>query len=109
MAHQVLGLNLTVAVAMPSPTDLRPLGPLPPKAIYPTPEALFAALQSHARDNGYAISKDSTSTVRRVYICSKGGRYNPKGKDPNTHTSKRYKDTSSTKTSCLFQIYRRHT
>jgi hypothetical protein len=58
---------------MPSPTDLGPLSLAPPTSQYASTADVKAALQAHARDNGYAISANSTTAKRAGWICSKGG------------------------------------
>lgn len=50
---------------MASPTA--PLGPPLAEAIYPDPTAAKAALQEHARVNGYGTGIDS-STQKRVFF-----------------------------------------
>jgi hypothetical protein len=42
---------------------LAPLGPPPDEAIYKDPDAVKAALQAHARDNGYGISVTSSEAI----------------------------------------------
>jgi len=44
---------------MPLPTDLGLLGPAPLADQYTNTNNIKAALQEHARDNGYAVSADS--------------------------------------------------
>ena len=40
---------------------------------------------------------------RRVFTCDCAGKYNSKGKDPNTHSSKQHK-TGSKKCECLMKV-----
>ena len=61
-----------------------PLGLPPDKATYTTPEAVKAALQSYARDNGYGISVTSSIDQRIYYASAKGGKYRDT-KNPETH------------------------
>ena len=64
-----------VADTMATPA---PLGPPLDEATYDTLESAKAALQSHARDNGYRISIMSSRDQRTLYSCAKGG----KSRDP---------------------------
>ena len=80
-----------------------PLGLPLDEAIYTTPEAVKAALQSHARDNGYGVSVSSSKDQRIYYACAKGGKYRDT-KNPETHESRRRKNTSTMKTDCRFSI-----
>jgi hypothetical protein len=75
--------------------------------VYPDPIAAKAALQAYAHQNGYAITASSSSARRAFYMCSKGGKYDPKGKDPTTHETKRRKSTSTMKTDCPYQAIAR--
>jgi hypothetical protein len=65
-----------------------PLGPPLEEAIYADTKAIQAALQSHARDNGYGISIASSKKDKIYFGCAKGGKYRDR-KDLNTHKSKR--------------------
>jgi hypothetical protein len=80
-----------------------PLGPPLEEAIYADAKAVQAALQSHARDNGYGISIASSKKDKVYYGCAKGGKYRDR-KDPDTHESKRRKNTSTMKTDCRFSV-----
>jgi hypothetical protein len=82
-------LKLFLVFAMPSPTHLGPLSPLPPASEYATLADIKAALQAYARNNGYAIAADSSTPTRAYWICSKGGKYNDKNKSHDTHPTKR--------------------
>lgn len=83
---------------------LGPLGPLPDNALYTDLEPIFASLQHHARDNGYAISKETTTATRQVYKCSKGGKYKSKGKTHDVESSKHRKSSGSIKIGCPFRV-----
>jgi transcription factor AFT len=87
---------------LPAPI-LAPLGPPPDEAEYTDQATAKAALQSHARAHGYSISVESSCSQHTVYNCSKGGKYRDKGKNPETHESKRRKNTSTMKTGCPWQ------
>jgi hypothetical protein len=65
-----------------------PLGPPLAEAIYPDSTAAKAALQEHARVNGYGIGIDSSTQKRLFFRCAKGGKYDDRCKDPTVHTSK---------------------
>jgi hypothetical protein len=82
---------------------LAPLSPALPEATYPTLEAVKAALQAHARGNGYAITVKSADSRRGFYMCSKSGKYDSKVKNPDTHETKRHKNTSTMKTDCPYR------
>jgi hypothetical protein len=89
---------------MPSPTYLGPLGPLPLAGEYATPADIKAALQAHARDNGYAIAADSRTPTRAYWICFKGGKYNHKNKSYDMHPTKCRRNTRTTKTGGEFRV-----
>jgi hypothetical protein len=80
------------------------LGPLPKNALFLDLDHVFASLQCYARANGYAIAKETTTDTRQVYRCSKGGKYNSKGKNHNINSSKRRKSSGSIKTGCPFRV-----
>ena len=42
--------------------------------------------------------------TRRVFACDRAGKYDSKGKDPNTHSSKQRKNTGSKKCECLMKV-----
>jgi hypothetical protein len=83
---------------------LAPLGLPPNEAEYLDQAAAKVALQAHGRTHGYSISVESSRPQRTVYNCSKGGKYRDKGKNPETHESKRRKNTSTRKTECPWQV-----
>ena len=83
------------------------LGPAIAEAIYANPKAAKAALQAHAGEHGYSTTVQSSSDRRVFYMCSKGGNYDAKGKDPATHPSKQRKNTSTMKTDCKYQCVAR--
>jgi hypothetical protein len=89
---------------MPSPTHPGPLGLVLPASQYASTADIKAALQAHARNNGYAIVADSSTPIRAGWICLKGGKYNDKSKSDDTHPTKRCRNTSTTKTSCGFRV-----
>jgi hypothetical protein len=84
-----------------TPAPLRPCGPPPPEAFYPSVEAAFTAIQAHAKANGYALTKRGARTANRIRIeCDRAGSYRATGKDPFTEPSKQRKVTGSKKCSC---------
>jgi hypothetical protein len=80
-----------------------PLGPLLAEAIYPSSTAAKAALQEHARVNGYGIGIESSTQKRIFFRCAKGGKYDDRFKDPTVQISKQCKNTSTMKTDCKFK------
>ena len=89
---------------MPSPTHPEPLGPPPPTGQYSDLAEIKALLQAHARDNGYAITGDSSTPKRAAWVCSKSGKYNNKCKAQDVHPTKRRRNTGTTKTGCPFRV-----
>jgi hypothetical protein len=83
---------------------LAPLGPPPDEIVYSTLEAAKSALQNHARENGYGVSVVSSRETRTAYGCAKGGKYRDT-RNPETHESKRRKNTSSMKTDCRWSVH----
>jgi hypothetical protein len=81
-----------------------PLGPLVAEGVFTNPQAAKAALQEHAKNNGYAISVDSSNIKRVFYICTKGGKYSSKGKDPTVHLSRQRRNTGTIKTECPYKV-----
>jgi hypothetical protein len=81
-----------------------PLGPPPDEATYKDLQAVKAALQEHAGHHGYSITVTSSREQRAVYMCSKGGNYDGKGKKQDVHESRRRQNTSTMKTGCRFSV-----
>ena len=88
---------------MASALEPGPLGPAPEEAIYTDPPTIKAALQAHAREHGYAITCNSSTSSRILYVCSKHGVYDSRNQG-NVHQSKRRKGTGTTKTNCMFRV-----
>ena len=82
---------------------LAPLGGPINEAVYSDLATAKAALQAHARGNGYAISVESLTKRRAFYKCSKRGKYNAKCKDPFIHLSRQRPNASTMKTDCPYQ------
>jgi hypothetical protein len=76
----------------------------PPEAIYCDVDTAFGEIQAHAREHGYAICRAQIRPTRRVFTCDRAGKYNSKGKDPNTHSSKQRQNTGSKKCGCLMKV-----
>jgi hypothetical protein len=90
---------------MPSIARPGPLGPLPPAAVtYTDLPTLKTAYAGHARENGYALTIQTSSPTRLIYRCSKSGKYNTKGKDKDMGPLKRRRNTGTIKTDCPFTL-----
>jgi hypothetical protein len=76
----------------------------PPEAVYPDADTATASIQAHAKDHGYAFCIYNARPHRLVLTCDRAGKYNSKGKDPNTHSTKQRKNTSSKKCRCLIKV-----
>lgn len=76
----------------------------PPEAVYPDVDTAFDEIQAHAREHGYAFRRHQMRPTRRVFACDRAGKYDSKGKDPNTHSSKQRKNTGSKKCECLMKV-----
>ena len=77
---------------------------VPPEAVYPDVNTAIASIQEHAKAHGYAFYVYNTRPHRVVLACDRAGKYNSKGKDPNTHSSKQRKSTGSKKCGCLMKV-----
>jgi hypothetical protein len=84
--------------------NLAPLGDPVAEAVYADLPAAKAALQEHAKANGFAVSVDSSNAQRAFYICTKGGKYNAKGKVSTNHPSRQRRNTSTIKTDCPYRV-----
>jgi hypothetical protein len=76
----------------------------PPEAIYLDVDSAFSEIQAHAREHRYSICRAQMKPTRRVFTCDRAGKYNLKGKDPNTHSSKQRNKTSSKKCDCPMKV-----
>jgi hypothetical protein len=85
-------------------SSLPPCGPAPFAASYKDLSTGFAALQAHAKANGYALFKRDGKRTRVVYACDRAGKYDSKGKQLNTHSTKRRTQTASKKCDCKMQV-----
>ena len=74
----------------------------PPEAIYDTKDSLFAAIQAHGRDNGYAIKIRSTQKNRILYDCDRLGVYQQK--NSTAHLSRQRNNTGSKKCDCKMRL-----
>ena len=64
----------------------------------------FAALQAHAKANGYAIYRYNKSSIREVFACDRARKYDSRGKNPSTHSSKQRQGTGSKKCGCPMRV-----
>jgi hypothetical protein len=76
----------------------------PPEAVYSDALDAFSEIQEHAKEHGYAFYRHSKKGNRLVFACDRAGKYDPKGKDPNTHRSKQRQNTGSKKCGCLMRV-----
>jgi hypothetical protein len=76
----------------------------PPEAIYPDVDSAFSEIQEHLREHGYTLFRYYRKPSRVVFACDRAGRYDSKGKDPSTHSSKQHKKTGSKKCECLIKV-----
>jgi Iap family predicted aminopeptidase len=86
---------------------LAPLGPGIAADTFSDAATVKAALQEHAKVNSYAISVESSNPKRIFFICTKGGYYSTKGKDPTIHPSRQRRNTSTIKTGCPYKVVAR--
>lgn len=90
----------------PTPTTPLPLGQ--PIATPPATalKVLHDALIRHANGLGFAVAKDSSRPKRQTWVCSRAGRYNPKGKSAAGHhpSKQRRATTRSSKTGCPYKV-----
>jgi hypothetical protein len=77
---------------------------VPPEAVYLDVNTATASIQVHAKEHGYAFCQCSTRSNRLVFACDRAGKYNSKGKDPNTHSSRQRQSTGSKKCGCLMKV-----
>ena len=81
-------------MSLPTPESC---GLAPSEAIYPDIPTAFATIQAHAKANGYAFSRREGKPKRVVFVCRQ---IDPRGKDPNTYTSKQRTKTGTKKCDC---------
>jgi hypothetical protein len=82
----------------------RACGPPPPEAVYTDLDTAVAAIQGHAKLHGYALCKRDSKAKRVVYTCDRFGRVQSKGKNPNTHATKRRQGSGSKKCGCEMKL-----
>lgn len=99
LRSRLLPLLLACTIA-----NLAPLGNPFEEAILPDLPAVQAALQEHAKGNGFAILVNSSNAEQAFYICSKGRKYNPKCKVLTNHPLRQRRNTSTIKTRCLYRV-----
>jgi hypothetical protein len=79
-------------------------GPAPAAANYPDLPTTIAALQAHAKANGYALVQRDARPRRALFVCDRAGKYNPKGKKTDVHPSRKRKNTGSKKCGCMMRV-----
>jgi hypothetical protein len=104
LIYVYLLFSILLHVVVDIVATLATLSPPPNEPIYKDLKAVRAALQRHARHHGYNITAASSRDQRAVYMCSKGGSYDNKGKKQDFHKSRRRQNTSTLKTSCCFTV-----
>ena len=83
--------------------------PLPPEAIYNSPEECYVAIQAFAKQFNYAFTKRKSKTVNKhgrrkiVYVCDRGRQ------SPDEYRSKRFaqprrRNTTTRMTGCEFSV-----
>lgn len=60
---------------------------LPTEAIYSDLDTAIKAIQLHAKEHGYAISKHDRKALHVVLACDHTSQYRAKGKNPEIHES----------------------
>jgi hypothetical protein len=76
----------------------------PSEAIYDSVDTAFTAIQAHAKAHGYAFSRLITRPSRVVFALDRAGKYDSRGKDLATDSSKQRKRTGSKKCGCLMKV-----
>jgi hypothetical protein len=76
----------------------------PPEAIYPDIDTAFTKLQEHAEEHGYAFFRYFRKPTRVYFACDRARKYDSRGKDPDTHSSKQRKNTGSKKCGCPMKL-----
>jgi len=76
---------LQLFATMSTPPQAKLLGAPFQHAEYTNSANLKAALQAHAKINGFSISIDSSTMNTIVYICLKGNKYDSRGKSDSVH------------------------
>ena len=77
---------------------------VPPEAVYPDTLGAFTQMQEHTKEHGYALYRYIKKGNRLVFVCDCAGKYDSRGKDPSTHSSKQHKKTGSKKCVCLIRV-----
>jgi hypothetical protein len=75
-----------------------------PEAVYLDVNTAIASIQEHTKAHDYVFYVYNTRPHRVVLACNRTRKYNLKGKDPNTHSSKQQKSTGSKKYRCLIKV-----
>ena len=96
--------DLDLGPSGPSEENPQPIGPPFLPIDNEDPQAIFAALQPHAREYGFSIKVRSRKPGAITWTCTKEGKYDPRGKRPDVHESKRRKETGTKKTGCQYRV-----
>lgn len=79
-------------------------GLAPPEAVYTALDTFFAAIQAHARDNGYAFGIRSSKPRHVFYDSDRVGYYDSKGEKPLVYPSKQRNGSGSKKCGCQMRV-----
>jgi len=79
-------------------------GPPPTAAIYTDLSTAVAAIQAHAKCNGYALFKRDSRPLRVVYACDRYSKPQARAKNPDIHESKQWKGSRSKKCNCQMKV-----
>ena len=79
-------------------------GPPPSEAVYADLSTAIAAIQEHAKCNGYALFKRDTKPACVVFVYDRYGKPESKPKNPHIHESKRRSGSRSKKCDCRIKV-----
>ena len=85
----------------------RACGPPPPEAVYTDYDTAVAAIQGHAKGNGYALVKRDSRPRRVVFMCDRNGKVQTK-KAPPVNESKRRPGSGTKKCGCTMKVALSH-
>jgi hypothetical protein len=60
----------------------------PTEAVYSDLDTAIKAIQLHAKEHGYTVSKYDRKALRLVLACDRAGQYRANGKDLEVHASR---------------------
>jgi hypothetical protein len=61
---------------------------VPPEAIYPDIDSAISEIQEHTKEYRYTLFRSYKKPSRVVFACDRTSKYDSRGKDPNTHSTK---------------------